>query len=475
MAAAKGYQTGAPGTPIVLLTIGKASLTDTGGYARILSSYATGMADQYPWLKITGANLTQSVNDLEASSNLSDVKLACLDGDLLNPQAITQDIEGGYSFNGKTAILWYGWAGIAQSDFVILATMIVDHTDYSDDNTTINFILRDNSLLINNYTFLYAANGLPTSNQNPALILGAPFDPTQGLLVTALLDAGMPPGLINTAAVAALNNNVYFGTNMQFNVTYPPACKDWIESELLKPLGACWFWNNLGQFTPYSLLPAAPPASVLTLDQTNIAVATLPVPIESELYTSAMTYRMDMNSNGQDAQTIFTDIYAPAANLYGISQTRVIVSRGVRSSLGGMRIAHLMAQMLFRRYGLKPLTLKLRTYAPALLVEVGDKVTINHPLVPNGKFPAALRTSGSSLGITGTLWEILRKNSGLADATVSLDLLHVSWQLASNARYISPDGVPAYSAASSSQRASYFFICNSSNSYSNGDSGDLLW
>jgi len=473
--AAQSYQQGTGATPVVLLTIGKLSLTDTGGYPRILSSNRTGVTNQYPWMKLGGAKLTQSVNDLEASSNLSDVTIACVDGDLLNPQAITADIEGGYSFMGKTAIIWVGWTTIPQSQFVQMATMILDHVAYGDDNTTLNFVIRDNTLLINNYAFIDANNGLPTCDQNPAAVLGRPFDPVQGLAVTALLDADLPSNLLNTTAISYLDQNIYFDFNMQFSITYPPAAKDWVESELLKPLGCVWFWNYLGQWTPYSLLPAVPPASALTLDQTNIAASTLPVPVQSEMYTSALTYRMDMDSNGQNANTIFTDIYAPAANLYGISQTRVIIARGVRSSLGGLRMAHLMAQMVFRRYGLKPLTLKLLTFAPAMLLEMGDKLTINHPLIPNGIFPAALRVPGSYLGVQGTLWEVLRKTVDLAAMTVELELLDVSWELPTNAWYIAPDTVPSYALATTAQKEANFFLCNGSNQYSDGSAAHTLW
>ena len=480
--AAQTYLTGGGVTPVVLLTIGKTSLTDSGGYARILSSNRTGVMNQYPWLKLDGAKLTQSVSDLDASSNLSNLTLSCIDGDLLNPQAITGDIEGGYSFPGKQAILWIGWTTIPQAHFVQLATMIVDHTNYGNSNTTLDFVIRDNTLLINNYAFITAQNGLATSDQNPATVMGLPFDPNVGLLVTALTDADLPGSLINTASLSYLNQNIYFDFNMLFTVSYPPAAKDWIESELLKPLGCVWYWNYLGQFTVYSLLPAAPPTPVITLDQTNISAATLPVPIESEMYTSALTYRMDMDSNGQNAQTIFTDIYAPAANLYGISQTRVIISRGVRSSLGGIRMAHLMASMIFRRYGLKPLTLKLETFAPAMLVEMGDCLIINHPLIPNGKFPAPLRTPGSLLGVTGTLWTVTRKTIDLAKMMVSFDLLDVSWELGnypsglqSNAWYIAPDNVPLYAAQTTAQRQKYMSVCNALDQYSNGDAAHTLW
>jgi hypothetical protein len=193
------------------------------------------------------------------------------------------------------------------------------------------------------------------------------------------------------------------------------------------------------------------------------------------MYTSALTYRMDCDSNGQNPKTNFCDNYAPAENLYGISQSRVIVSRGMRSGQGGMRIAHLMAYMLFRRYGLKPLTEKFQGFAPCLQLEMGDKFLLSHPLIPNAKFPAGLRTPGTPLGIQGTLWEVLNTRKNLNDGMVDMELLHVSWQLASNAWLIAPDATPTYTACTPAQKAKYFFVCNASNQQSNGDPAHTVW
>jgi len=475
-AAAALYQRGGGNSPILLLTIGKASLTDAGGYPRILTNAEVPFPNCFPWIDLDPVELGQSVNDLEGSSNLSNVNIPCIDGDLTQyPHALTADIAGGYSFPGKTAILWYGFKGLGIGEFLQMATMILDHTDYEDASNTLTFVVRDNSLLTNGYAFIYAQNGLLTTSQNPATVMARPFDPAAGLIVAALADAGFSSGLVNAAALANLDRNVFFNLNMQFQVGYPAVAKDWIENEILKPTGCYWFWNNLGQFTPYCLLPAAPPTVALSLGQGDIDVETFPQPIESEKYTSALTYRMDCDPSGNNPQTNFTDIYAPAANLYGISPSRVIVSRGMRSGQGGMRMAHLMAGMLFRRYGLKPLMLKFAGFAPCLQLDIGDKILLSHPLIPNGKFPAALRTPNSNVGIQGTLWEVLGTHKKLGDATVDLELLHVSWQLATSSWLVAPDSTPAYASASTAQKAKYFFVCNGSNQQSNGDAAHTLW
>jgi hypothetical protein len=63
----------------------------------------------------------------------------------------------------------------------------------------------------------------------------------------------------------------------------------------------------------------------------------------------------------------------------------------------------------------------------------------------------------------------------VTEEVVALDLMHVSWQLASNAWFVAPDGTPAYASASSAQRAANMFACNASNQYSNGDAAHTLW
>lgn len=448
---------GAGGSPVVFIfTI--------AGYPRAFSTQTTGQPNIYPWISHGNAgSLTMSVNDLEGTANVSDLSFTVMD---MN-RAITQDLQNGVNLLGKVCTITVGFPGMPLSQYITLMTLVVDHIELANQNTSYKVTLRDNSLLMQQFAFQIADDGYPTNNNHKATIQGPPMT----VLLAALAQSGLPTANINLAAINALTSEAYFGLLTKFAVTYPPRAKDFCEAEILKPLGAYWFWNNLGQITPFSMLPFGAVSPVLVLDGSNIDVQTPPVPLRSQDYTSIVIYKMDGDSNGQNFQTDIVGEYAPAVNLYGISQSRIIQSRGVRSSLGGARIAHLTMNNIFRRYGFKPLTMKLRCFLPAMLVEISDKVTVNHPKIPNGMWAAQFRMPGM-MGITGTLWECKGKTVNFDDGTTELDLIDVSWQAQFPPFLVAPDGEGAYIPNKASP---FMFYSNAASQYSNGDPARLLF
>lgn len=436
---------------------------EIAGYSRVFTTAATGIESWYPWVSEGNAgSLTMSVNDLEGGFNLSDLSITVLD---INRQ-ITEDLQTGINLLGNQVSILVGFRNMPKSEYVTIMTMVVDHIDLANQNTAYKFTFRDNSLYMQQYSFQIADDGYPTGQNHVSTQIGTPMQ----LLYDAVIQSGLNPNYINTQAIIDLNQSAYFGMLMDFEITYPPRAKDWIEQEILKPLGAYWFWNNMGQLTPYSMLPYSLPVPAMTLDETNISVSTPPVPMRSQDYTAVIIYKMDGNSNGQNFQTNVVGEYAPAVNLYGISQSRIIQSRGVRSTMGGTRIAHLTIQNIFQRYGMKPFTYKPRVFLSAMLLEVGDKVTLNHSQIPNGMWPAEFRSSGP-MGLTGTLWEVKGKTVDFNDGSVQLDLLDVSWQIQNGTSVIAPDGTAPYSG----NTGNYMYYSSADSTYSNGDAARLLY
>ena len=430
-----------PGTLIIAFQI--------TGYARTFTSQPTGLPGFYPWISSgNSGSLTMSVNDLEGGSNVGDLSFTVLD---YNRQ-ITQDLQNGVNVLGSVCTILVGFRNLPQSQWITLMTLLVDHIDLANQNTGYKFTLRDNSTLMQQYSFQVADDGYPTSNNHVATVKTDPMT----ALYDAVIQSGLPPANINNAALIALQQSVYFGFTVLFTITYPPRAKDWIEQEILKPLGAYWFWNYLGQLTPYSMLPYSQPVPSMILDGTNIDVGTPPVPMRSADYTAVIIYKIDGDGNGQNFQTVIVSEFAPAVNLYGIAQSKIIQSRGVRSSQGGGRMAYLTTQNIFSRYGLKPMTYKPKCFLPAMLLEIGDKVTLNHPQIPNALWASQFRMSGT-MGIQGTLWEIKGKTVDLNDGSVQLDLLDVSWQLVNPGFLIAPNGAGPYSVSNEGRTTNYMY------------------
>jgi hypothetical protein len=411
-------------------------LFQIAGYARAFTTAATGVPGQYPWISEGNAGqLAMSVNDLEGGSNTTDISITITDQN----RALTNDFANGVNILGANCTISVGFPGMPQSQYLPLMTMIVDHVDLANQNTCYKITLRDSSLLLQQFCFQVADDGFPTGNNHPATVDDTPMN----ILIEAALESGLPANNINFTAIEALNASAYFGLIFKFGVTYPPRAEDFIEQEILKPLGAYWFWNYLGQVTPYSMLPWEEPTPALSLDDSLVSLAAPPVPSRSTDYTSVVIYKLDGDSNGQNYGTIIVGEYAPAVNLYGISQSRIIQTRGVRSTNGGTRIAHLTIQNIFRRYGLKPLTMKIRCFLPAWRLELSDKVAITLKQIPNGMWAPQFRMAGPT-GITGTLWEVKGKTVNFNDGSVELDLLDVSWQIQNGLWVFAPNGTGPY-------------------------------
>jgi len=454
------------------------------GYSRVFTTVPTGIPGFYPWISSGNAGtLTMSVNDLEGGSNVGDVSFTVMDVE----RQLTQDFQSGANMLGAVCTIMVGFRGLPQAQWITLMTLLVDHIDLANLNTSYKFTLRDNSTLMQQYSFQVADDGFPTSSNHIATVQTDPMT----ALYDAVIQSGLPPANINNTALIALQQSVYFGLLVNFEITYPPRAKDWIEQEILKPLGAYWFWNYLGQLTPYSMLPYAVPVPAIVLDETNISLGTPPVPMRSQDYTAVIIYKIDGNSNGQDFQTVIVSEFAPAVNLYGIAQSKIIQSRGVRSSLGGARMAYLTTQNIFSRYGLKPMTYKPRCFLPAIRLEIGDKVTLNHPLIPNALWASQFKMLGP-MGIQGTLWEVKGKTVDFNDGSVQLDLLDVSWQVINPGYYIAPDSTGPYSLGNEGRLTNYMYYSSAGESvigtdaasisalstdatYENGDTARLLF
>ena len=454
------------------------------GYARTFTTGPTEVEGFYPWISEGNAgSLSMSVNDLEGGSNVGDISFTVLDAN----RQITADLQTGMNILGNVCTIIVGFPNLPPAQWITLMTLVVDRIELANQNTAYKITLRDNSTLMQQYSFQTADDGFPTSKNHIATIQTDPMT----ALYEAVSQSGLPPASINTAAMLTLKNSVYFGFNVFFQVSYPPRAKDWIEQEILKPLGAYWFWNHLGQLTPYSMLPYAAPTPVMTLDGSNICMETPPVPMRSGDYTAVIVYKIDGDGNGQNFQTIIVSEFAPAVNLYGMAQSKIIQSRGVRSSQGGARMAYLTTQNIFSRYGLKPLTYKPRCFLPAMLLEIGDKVTLNHPLIPNALWASQFRLPGT-MGIQGTLWEVKGKNVDLNKGTVELDLLDVSWQLINPGYSIAPDGTGPYATGNEGRATNYMYYSSAGESvsgtsaasisalttdamYTNGDTARLLF
>jgi hypothetical protein len=426
------------------------------GYSRVFTVYDHKTSGWYPWISDPGT-FSSSESDLSGSSSISNAQVTVIDYQNL----LTADMAT-FSFQGKTVTIQVGFPGLTQTEYLPIATMLINKVDSNKNNTAYTFDLRDNSLQLQNYVWLIGNDGYDTSSSNPVTVQGSPME----LLEDVLEQAGISSSQINSTALNNIANNILYGIYFDFNVTYPPQGKSWIEQELMVPLACWWFWNYAGQFTPVCMVPYTQPTPAITLTQYLISDKTMPVAKQSSNYISDFAYFMDLDSNGQNAGNIFEMIYAPAFNVYGMSQIQQIRSRGVKSALGGFRIAQLIMYALCNRYGFKPLTCSVDCLLPAMVCEIGDPVYLTYPNIPN-------RVTGN-MGMTNVLWEVTSAKKNLKTGVTTLGLLDVSWMQAP-AYQLAPSGIPNFPSASPTQQQEYMFVAGASGTYSNGTAGNEVY
>lgn len=439
------------------------------GFAPIYSFGKTGITDQYPWISRMDA-LSQAAQDLQGSSTLSDLAIEVLDKN----GALTAAFPS-FTFEGAKATILTGFPGLTYpSDYLTVATMLIDRVESSADNTAYTFHLRDYSLKLSNLIYTTGDDGWPTSSDHPKTLIGNPMDILLDVLANQI---PLDPAQINITAIADYKATLFAGTKLKFNVTNAPSAKDFLDRELFKALGGYGFQNYAGQFTPHFFIPTAAPSAAMTLTDHNLAE--LPTPGEADL-VDALTYRLDYDgsSAGGGFRSEFTEVYGKAVNTYGLQGLQTIEARGALSALGGWGYGRLLANALFLRYGGtvradgslggKTLVLNAKAFWTAVILEPGDFVYLTHPLIPN-------RLAGT-MGLIDELFEVLEVKKNFEEGTVELKLLDVNWLNGLGAYQIAPDSTPTWPNASQQQRAQYQFVSSAATGkYGTGDSGHKIF
>jgi hypothetical protein len=103
-----------------------------------------------------------------------------------------------------------------------------------------------------------------------------------------------------------------------------------------------------------------------------------------------------------------------------------------------------------------------------LTVESGDFAFLSHPLMPN--FQTGRR------GVSNQIVEVIEKQPNYRDGTMTYKLLDSGWLSGKILSRIAPAGTPAFTTATSSQRARYAFLAaNTTQAYSDGTPGKTIF
>src|ERR1700722_19960017 len=216
--------------PIFLITI--------AGYSRVFTNYATGVGGQYDWLEAYD-DLQITISEMDGGSDIQNWSFTVQDFQNL----ITADFPS-FTFEGKSVTVMTGLVGMAQVDFALLFTGVIDSVASANENLSYQFNCIDNQQTLTQVIFGVADDGFPTDSDHLRTLNGHPLD----ILIAALVDeAGIPATAINQAKINGYRDGIFAGIQFKFEIDSPPAAKDFIEAQLLKPLGGYLWTNNKGQ------------------------------------------------------------------------------------------------------------------------------------------------------------------------------------------------------------------------------------
>lgn len=432
-------------------------LVEIAGYDFAFTNRETGFIDHNPWI-VSIDNLGATVSDLEGGSDVGALSFTVQDRD----DAITSRFPC-FTLEGSVVTLKTGFPGMDPSDYVTLWTGTIDTVDpVSGSPADYYFTATDKKQLLSKVIFAVSDDGnTPTDNDHVRSFTGHPLD----ILIAVLENEFSFVRNVdyNYDRIVSYRDGLFSGAQFTFAINSPPTGLDFIEKEIMAPLGGYLWVNSAGVLTTNFFSPASTDA-VVSLDPSNL----LAIPdISTSDLVNTITFRFDDDGtgNGKFLSTAIVE-NAVSVNKYGQFGARIIESQGMRAGLQGFFLARQTANLIFARYGNKNLKIDgLSAFWTACVVEPGDFVAVTHPLVPN-------KATGVR-GITAKLFEVINRTLQFSDGIVQLDLIDASAYSGVGTVLIAPDSEADYTFAGT-DKTKYMFLCDDHAKYSNGDDANTL-
>lgn len=322
------------------------------------------------------------------------------------------------------------------------------------------------------------------SSSNPRRVIGHPLDVLLNILQVQI---GFADSDINVAQIQGFRDSVFSGIVFDFTLTGSVDAKDFIESQLLKPLAGYLYTNGTGQICVGFAQPQ-PGGITLTSAINPYNVKDIPAVGASDL-VNVVTMRFDKDdANVGNSSTGYLSesntFYAPTINdltdltsevaqedLQGTDAVQgqlIIESDGLRSGFQGYLISAIIANALFAMYGLYNPTMDCECHWNAMFrTELAEFTGFTHPLVPNKR--------AGVMGFVNAPFQVIKRTYHFSSDTVSVSLIDASGVTAFGAHRIQPAATATtYGAGSAAAHARYIYMTDSNGKQSGGDSGALL-
>ena len=366
-----------------------------------------------PWLK-TPQGSTQTIDPVNGSSSIGEMQCEVVDLD-----GTIRTYIGANVLEGAICTLSVGYPGIAWSSFCLLHTYQIYKILPSRDYTSWLFCSRDGQMAGKQTVSYNPMNGNLLTAANPWVVMGTPPEIIMQVWLWAL---GQPLSTIDWVGLTALDSaaeGFFPARPLCFVITQPFEAKQWLETEVFKPMGMYPVVLNTGQYSARCARPpAAGPSPVFTFDGTN--TIGLPQWERMPIYNEII-YQVDQDAGGGYGNYL-TYIEGTSVSQYGCAGQLTIDSGGLRTGYGAQAVCEDIADRMFARFAGAPEDLKggapvlvLDAFLLSLPVWVGDYVYVTCGQMPN-PFTGAL-------GVTNRVYEVVDRNANYAAGRMQYKLL----------------------------------------------------
>ena len=329
---------------------------------------------------------------------------------------------------------------------------------------------QDPALLTSNYVMQSLAP-IYQSQQNYE-----PMPPPEGW---AIYQPGQPSTLINpnpyidVPGMLALRDGEFSGVWFDFVITRPIDGKQFIEEQILKPLGLYTIVCPDGHLSLKTMKPPVEQTPVFAFTSKNIIG--IPQTVRQNI-VNLVAFQLDVQQGGVTTAARsygYQVSYQQQTSLKTYRQVyeQQIQSTGLRVARGGMMLSRLLADRIFHRHAFEPPTYKFTAQLGTLAVELGDYVWLSHPKV--------LDLTTGRLGLSSVVCEVLDRQPDYSRATVDFSLLDTRFINISRPYQIAPaaGNTPPWDEATPQEQAQYLYISSATmgGEYGDGTPGNTIF
>ncbi len=457
----------------------------------LLSASSTLRENTLPYLFIpTGSG--QTADELNGTSSIGTLSVESID-----PSGAVKGLIAQNNLIGQPCQLSIGFPGQNLSDFVTVETRQISATGWSSDGRirieaadVQRFIMGAQAFLLGGPSAWtpglptptppngaqWLPNAYPIGSQNPRYIQGNPLDIYLAVMQNelgvgqdplvprpnwALYRPGQPNTLINpnpyidVLTVLELQSGLFSGDWFEFKITSAQEGKQWLEDQILKPLGLFHLTRASGLLSLKSIKAPQVLSPVMAFTDKNI----LGIPEVDRLpVINYLTLRFNVDYEQGESVAVqkwaAEVTYQQATSIAQYKQyfKHQIEAEGLRVERGGLLRGFLIADRVFRRHAFATPRYKVKTQLSTLVVEVGDFVYLTHRWLPDFQ--------SGSVGLSGVVCEVADRKPNYAEGYMEFELLDTRFMSLTQPYRAAPlsAGIPSWNNATAGERAEYMFV-----------------